>query len=85
MSAHKQHKQKQEDADAADGLCFIAAQVFCILMMCLAGMLFGGIIGEMQARVPLWLARFMLLRHITANLMVMTGHEQRRRSCNFKL
>jgi hypothetical protein len=60
MSAHKQHKQKQEDADAADGLCFIAAQVFCILMMCLAGMLFGGIIGEMQARVPLWLARFML-------------------------
>ncbi len=30
------------------GQTSIAEQVFCILMMCLAGMLFGGIIGEMQ-------------------------------------
>ena len=24
-------------------------QVYCIIMMCLAGILFGGIVGEMQA------------------------------------
>jgi hypothetical protein len=26
------------------------AQVFCIVVMCIAGALFGGIIGELQAR-----------------------------------
>jgi hypothetical protein len=30
-------------------------QVFCILMMCLAGVLFGGIIGEMQVLLLLLL------------------------------
>jgi hypothetical protein len=32
-------------------------QVFCIVTMCLAGMLFGCIIGEMQANSLPWLAR----------------------------
>jgi hypothetical protein len=43
------------DCSQSDGVAIgqslNAVQVFCILMMFLAGILFGGIIGEMQARL----------------------------------